>query len=144
MLKLNNKGLTLVEIVLAILILGISSLMLATTFSSAMRILNRATLYKNMSTSAAATVELESSQDSLIPDEYEVSDDSEDANIKITYIKEGVTYSGDNGVPINGRYFYGIVNSDSSSAHITYKEFQSGISSNDGMSYDILDDVDAE
>ena len=77
----NNKGLTLVEIVLAILILGMSGLMLATTFSSAMRILNRATLYKNISSSAAATVELEEEQDVIGGDTYDVGIAEENSTV---------------------------------------------------------------
>ena len=115
----NNKGLTLVEIVLAILILGMSGLMLATTFSSAMRILNRATLYKNISSSAAATVELEEEQDVIGGDTYYVGIAEENSTVTITYEKDGATKT----TTMSGQYMYGSAEKADADAHLRYKEF---------------------
>ena len=115
----NNKGLTLVEIVLAIVILGISGLMLATTFSSAMRIINRATLYKNISTSAASAVELEDTEDAINKDAYSTAINEENATITITYTKDGETAS----TNISGQFMYGSAGDNGANAHLRYKEF---------------------
>ncbi len=127
----NKKGLTLVEIVLAILILGMSATMLALTFSSAMRILNRATLYKNISTSAAASVELEDAgfeknddreneQGPIGADTYDVSvaRDTNDS-ITITYTKDGATKT----TTSNGLFMYGTASKDDANVNLRYKEF---------------------
>lgn len=57
--RLNNKGLTLVEIIISLLILGIISTMFASCFATAARILNRATTYKNAVSAASSSVEVQ-------------------------------------------------------------------------------------
>ncbi len=116
----NNKGLTLVEIVLAILILGMSATMLALTFSSAMRILNRATLYKNISASAAATVELEEKQEPIGGETFDVDIAQSDGTLTIVYTKNNVP---DQKIEMIGQYTYGLAEKDDVNAHLRYKEF---------------------
>ena len=115
----NNKGMTLVEIVLAIVILGMAGLMLATTFSSAMKILNRATLYKNISASAASSVELEEKQDAIGGDTYNVDIAEENSTVTITYTKDGATKT----TTMSGQYMYGSAEKSDIDAHLKYKEF---------------------
>lgn len=64
MKRLDNKGMTLVEMILSILILGIASVMLVESFVSSMKIVNRATLYKNASSAVSSSIELDSEQTS--------------------------------------------------------------------------------
>jgi len=118
MKTLNNKGMTLVEIVLAIVILGMAGLMLATTFSSAMRILNRATLYKNVSTSATETVEVAEKQDTVNGQTFDVSTQEKNGSLTVTY--EG---SASGSFQMAGQYYTANSSKADESVDLTYKEF---------------------
>lgn len=63
----SNSGMTLVEVVLAILILAIGSFMLAEGFSASARITNRATLLRNSSVAASSSLEVEEALESKDP-----------------------------------------------------------------------------
>ena len=65
-LKLNNKGMTLVEIIISLVILGIIGVSFTECLVSTTRILNRATLYKNESSKASAAVEIQDSKDTNV------------------------------------------------------------------------------
>ena len=119
MMKLDNKGMTLVELILAAVILAISGVMLATTFSSAMRIMNRATLYKNVSATAAETVELAEEQEPVENFTYDVSSQEKNGTLTISYTKDGV----DATTTMNGQYYLATVQQADQRADLTYKEF---------------------
>lgn len=122
---LNNKGFTLVEIIIGILLLAIASVMLVQGFVSTANIVNRATLYKNSSAAASSSVELQEKQTS--------ADDSVD--IALSSQESTITIRGSraNGTPIqvqsNGEIFTGTDNGDS---ELTYREYVPGV-------YDVLD-----
>lgn len=85
----NNSGMTLVEIVLSILILGIGTMMLATCFSSAARITNRATMLKNASLAASSSIEVEDTVTSKDPNVDVAYSQSESPKVTISYTKNG-------------------------------------------------------
>ncbi|MBQ6752336.1 MAG: prepilin-type N-terminal cleavage/methylation domain-containing protein [Clostridia bacterium] len=128
MKKLDNKGLTLVELILAAVILAISGLMLATTFTSAMRIMSRAILYKNVSATAAETVELAEEQEPVENFVYDVDSSEKNGTLTITYKKDNV----DSTTTMSGQYYFAEVSKDDERVGLTYKEF---LPSN--FSYDI-------
>ena len=130
-MRLNNKGMTLVELVLAMLILGIIGVSLISCFVSSFNMLNRATLYKNISTSAAATVELGEKQDP-ISDEYEVGVSEKNGQLTVKYKKDNA----DKQLTMNGQFILGNANKKDVSANLTYKEF---LPSN--FSYDVPAEV---
>ena len=66
MKTLNNKGMTLVEVIISLVILGIIGVTFTECLVSSTRILNRATLYKNESAKASAAVEIQDSSDTKI------------------------------------------------------------------------------
>ena len=78
-MKKNNKGMTLVEMIIGILLLGIISLMFARSFSSMANIVNRATMYKNASSIATTAIELQ--------DDSYANSISKDSNINIVFSK---------------------------------------------------------
>lgn len=124
----NNKGMTLVELILAAIILAMSGIMLASTFSSAMRILNRATLYKNVSATAAETVELAAEQEPVENFTYDVGSQEKNGTLTITYRKDNA----DGTTTMNGQYYLATVQQGGTNVGLTYKEF---LPSN--FSYDI-------
>jgi len=130
-MRLNNKGMTLVELVLAMLILGIIGVSLISCFVSSFNMLNRATLYKNISTSAAATVELGEKQDP-ISDDYEVGVSEKNGQLTVRYKKDNA----DKQLTMNGQFILGNANKEDVSANLTYKEF---LPSN--FSYDVPAEV---
>lgn len=66
MKKINNKGMTLVEMILATLILAIVGLSLASCYTSVAAILNSATLFKNESTIGAGAIETQSTEEGAV------------------------------------------------------------------------------
>lgn len=111
-LKLNNKGMTLVEIVISLLILGIIGVSFTECIVSTTRIINRATLYKNESAKASAAVEV---QDTTKTD-----------------IAEGTfkfKTSDNKSVTATGEYVSNKIEGTSTETGLTYKEFVSGNSS---------------
>ena len=64
--KLNNKGMTLVEVIISLVILGIIGVTFTECLVSSTRILNRATLYKNESAKASAAVEVQDTKETNI------------------------------------------------------------------------------
>ena len=65
-LKLNDKGMTLVEIVISIVILGIIGISFTECLVTSTRIVNRATLYKNESAKASEAVEIQDTKNTNI------------------------------------------------------------------------------
>lgn len=59
-MKINNSGMTLVEMILGTVLLAIASMMLLSSFTTAANIINRATLYKEASTVGQTMIELQS------------------------------------------------------------------------------------
>ncbi|MBQ0014497.1 MAG: type II secretion system protein [Oscillospiraceae bacterium] len=116
MKTLNNKGMTLVEVVLAIVILGIGAMMLAEGFSAAARMTNRATHYRNASVATSSTLEVEEVVESKDP-KVSVDLDYKDASsgITIKYKKNGV----DNTLTLPGQYAI----SNETNTDLTYREF---------------------
>lgn len=125
MKTLNNKGMTLVEMVLAILILGIAGIMLVESFVSSMNIINRATLLKNASTAASNSVELQNVQTSPDKDVKIAWDNTLNKNgeskikIKATATKENAN-SRDIECEIVGTY---IVAHETNGTNLRYREF---------------------
>ena len=117
----NQKGLTLVELVLGIVILGISATMLALTFSSALRIVNRATLYKNVSATAAASIELEAKQDPISGNTYVSSIDHETADLEVKFKKAADPI--EKTMDMEGQFLYGLVDQNDANIHLKYKEY---------------------
>ena len=118
MKRLDNKGMTLVELILAAVILAMSGLMLATTFSSAMRILNRATTYKNVSASAAETVEVAEKQDTINGQTFTVNTQEKNGTLTISY---GGSATGS--FEMSGQYYTANASKGDEKAALTYKEF---------------------
>lgn len=67
MKTLNNKGMTLVEMIISIVILGMAATMLVQSFVSSMNVINRATLYRNASATIASSIETEDAEVSKDP-----------------------------------------------------------------------------
>ncbi len=111
----NNSGMTLVEIVIAILILGIGSMMLATCFTSAARMTNRATQLKNASLAASSSIEIEEAVESQDPDVEIDYNQSESPKITISYTKNGDNKT----LQQSGQY----AEAKDSSTNLTYREF---------------------
>lgn len=114
----NKKGMTLVEMIIGIMLLAIAGVMLAQSFAAAARIATRATLYKNVSSTAASTVELEEAQTPKNSD-YTVEMDHKNGNLTVTYKKDGTTAT----IPMKGQYVVSNAESSSFNAGLTYREF---------------------
>ena len=128
MKRLNNSGMTLVEMILSILILGIISVAFAASFASAARVLNRATTYKNASMTASASVELGTKQ-AAINDKYAMSSFdhkavSGDNSLKILYYK-GEDKNNSSTVNMSGEYVVSIADGEDIHYPLTYREFAS-------------------
>ena len=116
MKTLNNKGMTLVEVVLAILILGIGAMMLAEGFTASARMTNRATRYRNASVAASSSIETEEaypSSDPSVTITYQKSNSNESITIKY---KEG---NADKTIVQKGKYS----EANDSNSSLTYKEY---------------------
>ena len=77
----NKKGLTLVEIIIAICILGLIGTAFASCIASSLKIVNKATLYKNASATAQSMIELQ--------DENYAKSKNYDDNIDVSLTKSG-------------------------------------------------------
>lgn len=66
--KLNNKGMTLVEIIISLVILGMIGVTFTECLVSSARIINRATLYKDESAKASAAVEIQDTSNTNVVD----------------------------------------------------------------------------
>ena len=60
----NNKGVTLVEIIVGVVIFALASISLVMGFVSSANIITRATFYKNASASASSSIELQLKEES--------------------------------------------------------------------------------
>ncbi|MBQ0135855.1 MAG: hypothetical protein KBS43_03885 [Oscillospiraceae bacterium] len=112
----SNSGMTLVEIVLAILIMSLGTFMLAEGFSASARITNHATLIRNSSVAASSSLEVEEavdSKDDAVNIEY--SDDTS-GTITVSY-NDG---SGNKQFTQNGQYAKAV---DTGSVNLKYREF---------------------
>lgn len=115
----NNKGVTLVEIIVGVAIFAIASVALVMGFVSSANIINRATLYKNASAAASSSVELQ---------EKQVSNDAS-VNIALSSRDTVITIKGKrpNGTTvtatIDGSIYSGVDNGES---NINYREFVPG------------------
>lgn len=67
MKTLNNKGMTLVEMIISIVILGLAATLLVQSFVSSMNVITRATLYRNASATIASSIETEDAEVSKDP-----------------------------------------------------------------------------
>lgn len=121
----NNKGFTLVEIIIGVLLLAIASIMLVQGFVSTANIVNRATLYKNSSAAASSSVELQEEQDSK-DTSIDIALSSQDSTITI---KGKRSNGGTVQVQSDGELFIGTDNGDS---ELSYREYVPGV-------YDVLD-----
>lgn len=98
MKRINNSGMTLVEIVLALVILSMAGVMFTQCLTTTSRIIVRASMYKHASSTATSMIEL---QDPLEGDGYD-SLKPKDTNINIIYKtntdldKETVSYIDNN------------------------------------------------
>lgn len=119
-MKLNKNGFTLVELVIAFFVLGAAGTMLVAAFTTSTNIINRATLYKNENSSAAASVELGEETESLSPGIYTVTFEEVVNPIEIIYTKGS---EGENHRTVYGQYYYGFADSNKNNAHLKYKEF---------------------
>lgn len=115
----NNKGITLVEIIVGVAIFAIASVALVMGFVSSANIVNRATLYKNASAAASSSVELQEKQDSA----------DASVNIALSSQEKAITVKGKraNGTTItttiDGEIFSG---KDNGSSEVHYREFVPG------------------
>ncbi|NLL63188.1 MAG: hypothetical protein GX241_02950 [Ruminococcaceae bacterium] len=118
----NNKGLTLVEIIVGFLLFAIAGVMFAQSFASTSRLVMRAALFKSESASASSSVELEEAQEPYTP-YYTVTVDktypSGDGKLTVTYEKGGVSKT----ITMKGAYVVGKADAIDSNATITYREF---------------------
>lgn len=121
----NNKGITLVEIIVGVAIFAIASVALVQGFVSSANIINRATLYKNASAAASSAVELQDTEDVSSPDSsvsVELVTSSGTLKIKGT--------RGDNGESVTATVegsLYSGVDKGTGKSQINYKEFVPGI-----------------
>ena len=63
MKNINNKGMTLVEMIIGVLILGIAGTMLASSMAASTRLIDRASIFKYVSSAAASSIELAEAQE---------------------------------------------------------------------------------
>ena len=128
---LNSKsGMTLVEMVLAILILGIGSIMLTECFSSAARMTNRATLYRNASVAASSTLELEEEYGSNDP-EVNISYNTKDPGVPIVIKYKENENGPEKNFELEGNYG----EANDSGTGLTYREFYP-----DNFSFNVIAD----
>ena len=125
MKRLNNKGMTLVELIVGVVLLAICSLMLMRGFSTSANLVKKASVLKNASTLAANTVELQTVQTSPY-DLVEVELDNTlnasgktTVTIKAKKTKPG-TVSKDLSCTVEGMY---IVAKETKGTNLKYKEF---------------------
>lgn len=119
--RLDNKGMTLVEMIIGIVLLAIASIMLVNGFVAAARMVERAALYKNASATSSSVIELQN--------DAEVS--SVDGNVDIKLSRNGgnITVKGkkSNGqaiaYSIAGEYIAG---ADEGASSLVYREFLPG------------------
>ena len=119
--RLDNKGMTLVEMIIGIVLLSIASIMLVNGFVSAAKMMDRATLYKNASATSSSSIELQTDED--------IS--SSDSNVKIKLERNDGTIQvkgkKSNGQEISynvaGEYLVSVDNGNSS---LSYREFLPG------------------
>lgn len=116
----NNKGVTLVEIIVGVLIFAIASITLVQGFVTSANIINRATLYKNASAAASSSVELQEAQDSSDSD-VNVALQSTSGNLKISGVRDntGRTVT----TTVEGSMVVGV---DNGNSKIRYREFVPG------------------
>lgn len=116
----NNKGVTLVEIIVGVLIFAIASITLVQGFVTSANIINRATLYKNASAAASSSVELQEAQPSSDSD-VNVALQSTSGNLKISGVRDntGRTVT----TTVEGSMVVGV---DNGNSKIRYREFVPG------------------
>lgn len=115
----NNKGVTLVEIIVGVAIFAIASIALVQGFVSTANIVNRATLYKNASAAASSSVELQEEQAS-VDKSVDIALSSQAKSITITGKRaDGRTIT----ATIDGEIFSG---KDDGASEINYREFVPG------------------
>lgn len=134
MVKLDNKGVTLVELVIGTLILAIASLSMLTCFTSAANVLNKATNYKNASSVASSSIELAAPQTSSYDNiTVEVANNSalnsDNAKTNVT-LKCEIWTKGDSGDFAYSKSFQitdigGVIMTatETESTNLTYREF---------------------
>ncbi len=121
----NNKGVTLVEIIVGVAIFAIASIALVQGFVSSANIINRATLYKNASAAASSSVELQDEQDS-VDESVDIALSSQGKSIIIKGKRSNGTAIN---TTVNGSIYEGV---DNGASQIHYREFVPG-------GYDVLD-----
>lgn len=116
----NNKGVTLVEIIIGVLIFAIASITLVQGFVTSANIINRATLYKNASAAASSSVELQEAQPSS-DSNVNVALQSTSDNLKISGVRDntGRTVT----TTVEGSMVVGV---DNGNSKIRYREFVPG------------------
>lgn len=116
----NNKGVTLVEIIVGVLIFAIASITLVQGFVTSANIINRATLYKNASAAASSSVELQEAQPSS-DSNVNVALQSTSDNLKISGVRDntGRTVT----TTVEGSMVVGV---DNGNSKIRYREFVPG------------------
>ncbi len=115
----NNKGVTLVEIIVGVAIFAIAAVALVQGFVSSANIINRATLYKNASAATSSTVELQEVQES-----EDTAVDVDLAKGSATITIKGVNSKGHSvQIQSSGEIFTG---TDTGDSELKYKEFVPG------------------
>ncbi len=128
----SKGGMTLVEVVIAILIFSIVGITLISGFSTAANITTKGMRYKNASTNTSSTLELEEVQT------------SKDVNVTTTFgytDSSTITYSYKNGTvegELSAEGIYGL--SKETGTGLTYKEFYPNILQFDVAADDISPD----
>ncbi len=121
----DNKGFSLVEVIIGIALLAIASIMLIQGFVTTANIVNRATLYKNASAVVSSTVELQEKQETVDAN-VEAALSSQESSITIKGKRSnGLTVQ----VETDGEIFVG---TDEGDSELEYREFVPGV-------YDTLD-----
>lgn len=123
---LNNKGMTLVEVIIGTVLLAIAGIMLASSFSATASLINKATLYKNISSAAASTVELEEVQEckdervTIELNDYNESTGSKTVTVECEKYNSAGGKITDLDFDIDGSY---IIASESDKSNLKYREF---------------------
>lgn len=97
----DKKGMTLVEAIIGVLLLGIASLMLLTGFQTCLSLISEANKFKVESARVSTNVEVGSFKGNHLND---------DNNNETTKSHGSIIL--DNGVTVNGSYFYSASNGD--------------------------------
>lgn len=126
MKTLNNKGMTLVEMIIGTALLAIAGIMLVSSFTASTRIINRATIFKNVSSAAASSIELEEVQAckderyAIELNDYNASSQAKKITVKCEKFNASGNKIEDINFDIDGSY---IIASESDDTNLKYREY---------------------